>query len=406
MSKLKITGIVTLAIFLVFSIGCISWYSYIKMFGEEKVVSTTFEIGLQTTVDGDTKYFMEVNSFDNCFEVKFNYMLDENREHFYSQGLQYYKESGNISLFNTSAYSVTKSETNIWGWETTHYSVKDIYTSNSTRRNYMSSNDYDDCLISTNPIGYDTRFKITLDRDGKDVIYLMGFKGSIPGDQDVKVKGNWYTDYYDYYTIYDVDRLAGLVYKGIQSLSYGTSHACVFEFGDLFDYYEPDASREGVYKLIEPNSDETGKIIEDIKSYYSIKVTKHEGNIQKASDSLFKCVNGNPNFNLVGFDSQDYFYGRTIINVDNEEGASEFSYVKLSETQIAFKLNDKFNSAYLEYSDKIELDILVNIDLIKSEGLEFVGFTYDSGLDNYHIKSCRTMETIDGELVYSEVEYV
>ena len=403
--KLKITGIVTLTIFLIFSIVCISWYTYIKMYGKEKVVSTTFEVGLQTTVDGNTKYFMEVNSYDNCFEVKFNYMLDENREQFYSQGLQYYSENGDVSIKQYRTYELTKSRTNVFGWETKYYDVKDIYShsSNVSRINYMSGDDYEDALISTNPIDNQTYFKITLDKDGEDVVYLMHFKGSIPGTQDEKHKGNFWTTYYDYYTIYDVDWLAGLVFEGVSSLPYGTNSAFAFEFGDLFKYYEPDEKSESGWT--EVTLDKAGLITNDVKSYYSIKVTKHEGNIQRANQSLFKCVNGSSDFNLTEVESQDYFYGRTIINVDNAEGESELSFVKLTDTQVVLKLSDSFNNAYLPYADKLELKVLINLDLLTAQGLEFVGFTADSGLSNYTVISCQTVQTVDGELVYSEVAY-
>ena len=407
MNKMKKIGIVSTIIFLLFSIVCISWYAFLKSFGKVKVVSTTFEIGLQSTVDGNSKYFMEVNSYDNCFEIKFNYLLDENREHFFSQGLQYYSETDNVSIIKSSKLETTDFSENFWGWETYHRVEKNYYKHSvrTERINYMSSNDYIDTLISTNPIGNESHFKITLDKDGKNVVYLMKFKGDVLIQADDKFK-NWYsmrTYYTDYYNVFDVDTLAGLVYQGISSLSYGTTHACIFEFGDLFEYFEPVDDQNGVWQKVEEKN--TDLIIEDIKSYYSIKVTKHEGKIQKASQSLFNCVNGSANFNLTSSDSQDYFFGRTTITVDNIPGKSEVSYVKINDTQVACKLSDKFNNAYFTYADKINLIVLIDLDVLELEGLEFVGFTKDSGLNNYKVISCQTVENIDGELVYSGVTY-
>ena len=74
----------------------------------------------------------------------------------------------------------------------------------------------------------------------------------------------------------------------------------------------------------------------------------------------------------------------------------------------ALKLKEDFVDCYTQdkYKDKIYLSVLIDLDKLKASGKTFVGFTGDSGLFNFVIKSCETVETVDGELVYSEVAYV
>lgn len=405
MSKLKITGIAFLILLLV---GCLTidiWYLYIKLYGKERVVSTTFEVGLQETVDGDKKYFLEVNSYDNCFEIKFNYILDENREAFFSQGLQWYNSTGNISFREHQFVTQRHYEENFWGWEYSYYDVKNQYTAsfgNTERINYASGNDYETTQISTNPLSNDSFFKITLKKGEDDVIYLMKFKGHVKtSEDDVRIdKGWWRTEFATYYDVYDADRFAGLLFQGISSMPYGTDCATIFEFGNLFDYYEPVPNKDGTYDRI--GHEDEKLIYDDIKSYYSIKVTKHKGNIQNASESLFNCVNGSTSFNISGVESKDFFYGRTVINVDN----SSFDKVTIAGNVIALKLKPSFVKSFTNYSKLIQLNVLIDIDALKQSGYEFVGFTADSGLSNYEVLSCQKVETIDDKLIYAEVPYV
>ena len=411
MSKLKIAGISLISLFLIFSIAVVSWFTYIKFGGAEVIVSDTYYVGLQTLPDGsDTKYFVEVNYLSNetnngvsLFEVKFNYLMDEKQTAFFSQGLQYTSED-EVVFHDIGRYEKAYYDKNFWGWETIKwkYITYCTHVLKTNRHNYMSADDYSTTLESTNPIDNESLFKIQIGDD----IYGMKFKGLVPTMDKYKEfdAGNWTTQSYKTFTDYNVDYFVASLFNSIQSLENGTSQACVFEFGDLFDYYEYDEENKR-YKEDKVELDKAVLISRDIKSYYSILINKNKAGATKASDSLFNCVDGNSNFNMSNTNSQDYFYGRTTINADNAEDSSEFSMVKLTDTQVALKLNDNFNKAYLPYAEKIELIVLIDLDVLTAKGLEFMGFTADSGLSNYNVVSCRTVQTIDGELVYGEVAY-
>ena len=409
MSKLKIAGISLISLFLIFSIAVVSWFTYIKVFAPDKKVSHTFEVGLQETVTGETKYFMEINSYDDCFEVKFNYMLDENKTALYSQGVQFFGSDITFELSHANFHRayVDKLSGNLWWTDCLYNQYTKYYLSSGESYYYMLEDDSKPAMNSTNPISVDSFFKIDLDGE----IYGMELKGDeTPKDYDENFAYSYSYDrnsmggrnLVDTYYYYNMDYLLQRVYMAVDSLPYGTNDARVFEFADIFNYYE--YKDDGNYIKID-SLDKAETIEAEVKSFYSILVKKHKGNIQKASDSLFNVVAGSSNYNITEVESEDYFYGRTTITVDNAEDASEFSLVKITDTEVALKLNDGFNAAYLPYAEKIELIVLVDLDVLTSQGLEFVGFTADSGLENYTILSCQTVQTIDGELVYSGVAY-
>ena len=55
-----------LSILLIVCIGINVWYLYVYLYGADKVISNTFEVGLQKLKDGsDTKYFVEINYLSN-----------------------------------------------------------------------------------------------------------------------------------------------------------------------------------------------------------------------------------------------------------------------------------------------------------------------------------------------------
>ena len=408
MSKIKGIGIGFLITLLVACLGIDVWYLYVKKFGPKKKVSHTYEVGLQTTTDGTEKYFAEVNYFANetgdgveLFEIKFNYLLDENKEKFFSQGLQYVNSNNSIEFNEAVDKQQVSYKQNVFGWETFKYDC--IYTfelsSGTNRHNYMSYDDYKNTLKSTNPIGDETFFKI--DINGK--IYGMQFRGNV-AQMDSYQKydaGYWNTGSYKDFVRYDVDYLAGLIFNGLSSLKAGTSSACVFEFGNLFDYYEYNET-EQAYLDKKIDLDKATIVSEDIKSYYSILVNKYSNGAKKSSESLFNCIDGNSGFNLTDIESEDYFYGRTGITANNYA----FKKVVITDNSVALKLKNEFVKTFEKYDELVQLQVLIDLDELKSMGFEFVGFTADSGLDKFEIISCQTVETVDGQLVYTEVSYV
>ncbi len=461
MSLWKKLGISLLSILIVACVTIDAWYLVVLYYGEDVVVVNTYEVGLQESTSGETNYFIEIKYYSNAnnnglemLDIKFNYFIDEDQNDFYSQGLQYVansvddsivfwdistiinylEEMGYNSLSNiisseeTAALSLTTfadSEELVFskgGWYDAEYYYT-LYVNLSINEettsiyNYMSGNDYETTLISTNPLDSESFFRIQLD----DELFTMKFKGSGYNEfneatfelnkerfNSLPNATSWsnyhfnllwaYTDFYALYYSYDFNYFAYLLYTALQSLPAGTNKAMVFEFGDMFNYYE----YEGDGRYSDTAIFDSSLLIEKIMSYYSIKVEVYADGAQQASDSLFNCIQGSSTFNLTSnYESKDYFTGRQVITVD----IYDFNLINVRDNYYLLKLSDDFNDTYLTKSNVIYLSIVIDLDIFNEYGYEFLGFTNDSGLSNYEIYECYTTETINSNVVKTEVNY-
>lgn len=401
---LKITGIITLALLLIVCTVINIWYLFIFFNGKNKVVSKTFNVGTFQLADGSTKHFVELEYWANsdnkgkeCLEVKFNYLMDETKENCYSQGLQYVRNNDVFDM--TFSYNnwdldtdiISESSTGWWLWKEYTYKIQRPYVFIGGKSfNYMSvGNQY---LRSTNPINADSSFKIEIG----DQLYLVKFKGKYKksigslqnhgtplNDSTFDNSLNRYGNTYMFYREYDVNYFVKSLLETVKTSKLGSKSECVFEFGNLFDYYAYNTKTK-TYDEECSSYDKVVKLSEDIKSYYSILVTTHEEGLTRSSNSMFKSILGNQSLNLTDdYASEDYFIGRTIINVD----LTSFDMVCIDDKNVALKLNKEFLSYYAQYSKSIELDITVNIDTISNLGYIFAGFSADSGLNGYSIRS-------------------
>lgn len=407
MKKLKIFGIILSILISVAFLAMDMWWITLYKFAPNKVTSNTFNLGELTTADGNvTKNFVEVNYKRNddqsgleLFEIKFNYFTDEHHETMFSQGLQfvgntktdslswkYYKDSSQtkgVYLNGTAGWYNGHSNYGYWGGYKTNEENTEVF-------NYQSSNDYITTAISSNELMNNSKFKITIGSEN----FLMGFKGDnspmLPSNFEYKESGDYHfylvygkQDVNYYYSYYDVNYFAYLLFNAVKSLPAGTNETVLFEFGDIFDYYK-ETETSNVYEEIAVDKANCPKIINDMKSYYGIKVNVSADGAKKASESMFKCIAGNSNFNLTGdYSSDTYFYGRSIIDVN----IYDFDLVRVEETYFALKLKKEFIDEYLQYKGKIRLNIVIDTTINELEGLTYIGFTSDSGLDNFVIDS-------------------
>lgn len=408
------------------SASLIGWYIWILAAAPTKIVSQTYEVGEQVVFnsDGSTtkKSFIDVNVYDNVFEIKFNYMLDENQDAFYSQGLQYilnseteefnfngeyesiaYEKNGDKVLDkNTSKYPS-------YYYNTTHTRVLNnkIYD-NITTYNYMSGDDYETTLISSNLIDEETMFKIQIGDD----LYGMKFKNIdlsksfYLGKDKYFIKstpyGLWVNYYYDIYENYracDIQYFAELIFNACSSVPAGTSQTVVFEFGDLFDYYEYDEENKQ-YSENTVETDKLSKILADVKSYYCIKVNVHDGELTSSTQSIFNCFAGNSNYNILNsFDN--YFYGRTLVEVD----VNKFDFIETSTPgEYYLSLNEEFKAFYNDFNHLVQFDIIIDLDYLSSLNITFLGVKQES-LNGLKIFNAETTQTIDGEVIKGEINY-
>lgn len=436
MSKFKKTGIFFLVLLCVCCLAIDVWYIVVNLHAPTRIPSKIFEGGLLTTTSGDVEYLWEVELYKNAnndgyemYEIKSTYMLDETNESFYSQGLQFIASSQEEKLNWQYCVDDSRDRDNYYKseesafWGNFWYKTWGSYSpTNGEVYNYASSNNYETTINSTNPFSDATRLKIQL--DGKN--YLMKFrnldtisavyekdldgkltdnaqaidKDTYVGEAKVEDYMNFLyhvVNYEEYHHYYDVYFFSMLMYESIQTIKAGTSQAVVFEFGDYFDYFEYD---EATQTYSDVRVQDSTKIVQDMKSYYAIKVTVHENGAKRASDSMFNCMFGSPNFNSTNeYTSDDYFTGYTVIQAN----IYNFDFVKVLDNNYALKLKDSFIQNYKQYKN-IRLLIEIDLDALKSKDINFAGFTSDSGLDNFEVIRCYTTETINGEIIKTEVE--
>lgn len=411
--------IVLMSIICFVSIGIDAWYLYVMKYAPEKIVSQTYEVGEQRVLkeDGstDSKAFIELNVFDNVFEMKFNYMLDETQTQFASQGVQYVSNSSTLDF--SGKYSTNPYYENLYSSrvEKSGIANRDYHNyynivltnkqyNNLNVYNYQSADDYETCLGSTNKIDDETMFKIQIGDD----LYGMKFKyvklrNEFKIGQDLNVSYDmphlWQViynyEYNDYYKACDISYFSELVYSACRSVPAGTSKNLVFEFGDLFDYYKYNEETKQ-YSKNTVETDEYSKIVADVKSYYCVKVTKHEGVLESSSQSIFNCYAGKMNYNTQeSFD--DYFIGRGIVKLDY----LDFEFLETDITgEYELALSSSFRAWYYDYRNKIALDITIDKDYLDTLHIKYKGINKAS-LDGFRIYRLTEIENS----VASEVEY-
>ncbi len=420
-----------IAIIIIVSLIPTIWYGYVYFNAEDITVAKTYNVDLQTLEDGTQESLVDIQLFRNidnsgltAFEVRWNNVMDESRTQFYSQGSQFIADNFDYSWKAESFADHPQSKK----YGTVHITYHDYYLlrqqfDNVSQYNYMSGNDYYDTLNDTNPINDDTFFRLTIKTDDTGSaeddydIYGMQFKGAnklsvqdsesyLPYDQIVSadyVANYYYTldnsksfteflyeerYYAHYFELYDYNYFVTELYNAVKDLPAGTNHMITVKFDDWFLYYEYDEDNKTY--LIDPVSqDESAKITERAQSYWCINVAVYDSGLTKAEDSLFNSVKGSSTFNISGdYTEDDYFIGRTNIVVDE----TMVTFVNVYDDNFAIKLKDSFVDYYIKYDNLIVLTIDIDTELLLDKGINVVGFTADSGFENFIVRESNILE--------------
>lgn len=463
MSKGKKIGITIVAIFLVLCLAIDGWWLYIAVFAKEKNVSYTYNASELVAADGTKEDFITIRYYANAdksglemFEVDFKSFMDETREDVMSQGLQFVADEVDDELEWTINWPSGYLDRNYLGKNNWYWRVKRLlqrkryYASfgqwglkTGSAYNYASSNDYETTVNNNNELSTDSGFKITLQNtDGTSDIYLMQFKGEsfiacgkewpkdakksdglvylqnggtteYPSTDELErdnknfagrhkdgLNGD-YTDYIDTFATYDPYWFAYDLYSSVKEkvVEYGTEQYFTFTWGDYFNYLIYD-EESGVY--VDAVGEEYTKVKNYVTSNITVKLEVYERGAKVASDSLFNVIHDDASFNLTGdkyYD--DYFYGQNVVNLD----IANFDLVQVVDNNYCLKLSDASYNFYLPYKDMVSLSICIDLDILKEQGYEFLGFTADSRLNEFKIYDCYTLETVEGETVRVEVDY-
>lgn len=450
------------------------WCGYIHFWGKEKVNSYIFKVGAQTAtaVDPETgeettdsRWFAEVNIYDNCYEIMFNYFKDDTRTEFYSQGLQFYlvddkndlktrlnqnyhyyneanPETGKISKELSLYYdkqTTTRREKEDWtktisetkglifgtllggNYEeyAKHYTVctEKSYPGLEVS-NFASGNEYGDTIYSSNPLNEDSYFLIEIGEES----YLMQMRGS---DLNFLTKNddffltqtaehvgngqNWlgtikrkYFNDTSYYRSCDIYYLAEVIYNSCLGLNYSSTGIVIdFEFGDLFNYYTDS-------KQVINDNNICDKVKNYVSSYYQIRVQKHQGNMTSSTQSLFNNFKGSNNYDEESAENaeseSEVFtdYHHGKTILDIDENFFKVNISKISGTyKMYLSLDKNFKSQYPADSG-YRLRVTINLDNIAFSNVEFAGLVTDT-LDGYYVYQVLTKSTSSGELIIQDI---
>ena len=406
------------------------WWLYVLIFAPDKEIVNTFYVGTISTTpqEGEepkTEYVIKIkySSNDNkngleCLDIQFSGFVDETGEEIYSWGIQFVANSEEESLedwdYNVDESSVSGLVSSKWQFPLTwkyYYNIWGSYApKNSSIYYYKSSDSFQNDITGAQSLGNGEGFLISID----DEIYKLNFNGNVVNDGEnsnfvaEKIISAWHVfiyyniTVYDYYYSYDIYDFAYTIYQQLQAVANGKHSASLINLPDMFSYQIFDGKT-----FVDVSEQENSKVSETVRNFYSIYIEKTADGVQTANDSMFGCVNGTPQFNLTDdegediFDDGDYLVGKTIVNCD----IFDFDFVNVRDDAYVLKLNSNFLNTYGKYTNDIQLAIEIDLDRLKRQNIVFCGFAEDSHLYDFNILSCHTVQTMNGKLVKTEVDY-
>lgn len=460
--KGKSFGKIFIAIIAFVCLALDGWFAYIHFFGKEKIVSTTatFSDMEVSRIDSETgevvteqKTFLEVNYYDNCVEIKFNQLYDENETAFYSYGIQLMIKDGlekdltNEEIFDgsysKSLYSELIEDDKL-KFEQFMYLQKcrvyyDTYNEVVTDKNYnyldlyeyQSFDDYETPLQSTFLQDGDSSFMLQAKENEETKIYKLQFKNYNTKTHvefeslDFKTKTELVTTdlvnvgtelkfnhqenplfrlhhYYDeitYYRALDIYYFIESISNSVKGLAPGFIGETYLKMPDIFNLYEYNDSSQQ-YEQIGGINDLTGKITSEEIIYSKIKLTVHEGNLTKSSQSMFNKYREFQNYdsNSEEIDMTDYLTGRTLITATLDD--LNWNMVANESGYYTFSLSKDFKTRWNSHRTTSFIQVIIDMNFLTENGLTYDGFELDADFFVYQIK------TTDGEILYQGVEYV
>lgn len=438
-----------LAIIAVVCLSLDAWFAYIHFFGKEKTVSTTatiseMEIEKLNTVTGemetDKKTFLEINYFNNCIELKFNQLYDENQSAFYSYGIQLMVKDGeqksltteNIfdGSYNKVLYSelVEKDKITYESWLylqkcKIHY---DTYNEVLTSKNYtfldlyeyQSFDDYETPLQSTFLQDGKEFFKLQITNGNEKNIIGLKFKNyetegllnktlktsnlNFIGTETEHLKDEYgflsldsFFSEKKFFRAKDIYYFIESVSNSIKGLAPGFTGETYLRTPDVFELHEYNQETQS-YSYIGSLENISEKINSETIIYSKIKINVHEGNLTKSSQSIFNKYREYQNYdsNPSEIDMKDYFTGRNLILATLDDLTwtigSQSGYYQ-------FSLSDEFKTRYFEFRNNSFIKILIDTEFLEKNGLKYSGFLFDDEFFIYQIK------TMSGDTIYQGV---
>lgn len=362
----RITIISTVLLCLL-SILSITFYAIITFLLPEKITDdTVYSNALKNVTDENEQFVLNVNYYTNennngvkLFEVKINNYIDTDTATtdnpvVYSKGVQFV---GDVDCSFTSpkftSYGVLSSTFLSW------YEVK----SKNATCYYDTQNNVS--ARSTVKLDDDSQFRISIGDD----VYLMAFYGT---DTYKTVNYPFWTKIYQ--EKYDLSYLIGSLYNIADSVDFGSGQITQ-DFGKLFKFKKFENGAYGGEWL----SSETvmnGKLQKNFYDYFTINLHKYKDGATKASDSLFKIINYNANFEIVDKSkADDYFNGSQIIVLIEKNFV--FTLVDSSAKKYKLELSEN-TKKYLDEHPNNAVSVALDTEKLSALGIE----TFDVSIDS------------------------
>ena len=385
--------IITLYVLLIaICIGIDLWYYLIVMYAPEKTVIDTYNVSDLTLSSGEKEKIMKIKYFSNknhngleMFEIQLNAFTDENKDSYYSNGLQFVTNTVDEKLdWEYQADSSTQARYRETGnWFSGYNAYYETY--GSYKPNEISASTYNYGAIKDNPFGQSTNpiteksvFRIEIDGE----IYGMRFRGTEIGrekkygttQKHIPFYGwsaNGAQGYFEYYESASVYNFSYLLYNYVQSIPGGTAQNIEFQFGDWFDYLKFDGSS---YKPSTDREEYAKKVTTFVVNNYSIQVEVSDDGARLASDSLFGVIHGDGNYRGDDDVYEDYLYGENLIKVD----IWDFDLIQVADEYVDLKLKKSFVNAYSQFAQQSKLVVEIDLDKLEAQGYKFHSIDKDS----------------------------
>lgn len=397
-------------------------YGYIKLFCSERFEHYAFYVGTLTPESGEKEYAIKINYHKNtknngleCFDISISNFFDTNKKSIETQGIQYvanspedkiewfdyeylFNQHNNAGEWFIDKYpeSITMEVLNsqrkfLWKGQSRAYYFSPFVNEETTSRYEYQSTDGTTYVGSTNPINKESYLLLETSTDligvqfkyDGYVEWLNGEPSSTGVDKlgYYESKSAFHNNKDYFYDNFSVDYFAYELYNMVQGLEAGTKGTFVIPLENMFNYYEVDANKQISDEMMLTDTDLVKK---DISNYYTMYIEVSADGVSSADNSMFGLVYKTPDFKLDGATGENgnYFTGRQIIDLDHRH----FDKVLLSGSDYAFKLKEDVLNAYITHKNKISLRITIDQNVLSQEGINFVGFTSDSGLENFKLE--------------------
>ncbi len=295
------------------------------------------------TYNDDGRYFMEVQVFKNCLEVKVN--------HYIEASLPQKNEDGTYDDKLVIATGVQI------------YDLSDFYyqPSSAGLLTGKSVNSYvlKNCTFYSHPDGLDSAFKsggVSLENENKWIWDIGGTLCMIQAKGEVF---DWQFLWDMHYQKYDMSRLIVEQKNSFLSFQKGTTVA-PFDFSPYFNIKMQGEDGKFTQEVVD-------KQILTQFTYMNVKVTVNDMELISATQSMFNSFKGNPHYEKEGQSSELYWIDETIYDVNSDD----FKYDKV-EGGYTISLKSSFLTFIKEFPNVV-LNVEINLD--NFEGINVLGFS-------------------------------